>query len=443
MSWLRRSRRALLLLLVNLVTFCALAEGLGLLVFYYQSGWLFYIDPYKPTFAAPIETREDAGLTAVGIHPYFGPTHRPGIPFDIPVDQREPGSTAPSIPTNNFGFVSASNYPYAKHSPDEYLVGIFGGSVGAWFCQVGSGRLVQQLSTQPALRGRRVVPLCFSHEGYKQPQQLLVLTYFLSIGQQFDLVVNIDGFNEVALSPINEERGFDASMPSAPHLEPLINLVNQSTLTPDKLDSLAQIAGLRRRLARLSSTLNATRFASVFVALERVHTFTQTQYAAERVRFSQLPSNPPANSAIHATPPVAVRQGDALFESVATNWATASAMMQALLTPRGIGYLHVLQPNQYFTARRFSAEEARVALLAESPFKISVERGYPFLVKALQTAATSGTPHVIDGTRAFDNEPGAVYVDNCCHYTRRGNLVLADLIARSLEDLPTRISTRR
>ena len=62
------------------------------------------------------------------------------------------------------------------------------------------------------------MPLCLSHEGYKQPQQLLVPTYFLSIGQVFDLVVNIDGFNEVALSSVNHQRGLDISMPSAMHL---------------------------------------------------------------------------------------------------------------------------------------------------------------------------------------------------------------------------------
>ena len=35
--------------------------------------------------------------------------------------------------------------------------------------------------------------------GYKQPQQLLALAYLLSHGAQIDVVVNIDGFNEVAL----------------------------------------------------------------------------------------------------------------------------------------------------------------------------------------------------------------------------------------------------
>ena len=39
--------------------------------------------------------------------------------------------------------------------------------------------------------------------GYKQPQQLLTLAYYISLGAEFDTVINIDGFNEVALPPIH------------------------------------------------------------------------------------------------------------------------------------------------------------------------------------------------------------------------------------------------
>ena len=53
----------------------------------YQHGWLFYLDPYRPAIAL-IEEAPGQGLTAVGLHPYFGPTHRPGIPFDLPPELR-------------------------------------------------------------------------------------------------------------------------------------------------------------------------------------------------------------------------------------------------------------------------------------------------------------------------------------------------------------------
>jgi hypothetical protein len=40
-------KHPLVVVLVNVVVFCLLAEALALGVFYYQHGWLFYIYPYK------------------------------------------------------------------------------------------------------------------------------------------------------------------------------------------------------------------------------------------------------------------------------------------------------------------------------------------------------------------------------------------------------------
>ena len=225
-------------MVVNVIVFCVLAELLALFVFYNETGRLFYTyrKPYEPI----VETQQGR-LTGDGLHPYFGPTHRQGYPFDIPEPLREGESTPARVPTNNFGFASSRDYPFVKSSSNQVVLGMFGGSVGAWFCHVGSHRLLEDLKANEYFKSREIVPLCFSHEGYKQPQQLLVLSYFLSIGQTFDLVVNIDGFNEVALSSFNNQRGLDISMPSAMHLDPLVNLVNQTTLTPEKLQSLAAI----------------------------------------------------------------------------------------------------------------------------------------------------------------------------------------------------------
>jgi len=44
-------KRALLVVLVNIAVFCIAAELLALGIFYYQHGWLFYLDPYRPTIA--------------------------------------------------------------------------------------------------------------------------------------------------------------------------------------------------------------------------------------------------------------------------------------------------------------------------------------------------------------------------------------------------------
>jgi hypothetical protein len=408
--------RRLLLVATNIVVFVVLAEAIALVSYYVQHRVLFYAAD-KTVPAALVET-ERGELSADVLHPYFGPIHRPGIRPE----------------TNNIGFGSKYAFPYARGNDRQFLIGIFGGSVARYFCDRGTTRLVAALGAAPPFANRDIVPLCFSHEGYKQPQQLLVLAYFLSLGQQFDLVINIDGFNEVALGSRNDERGRDVSMPSPIHIDPLLNLIDRATMTPARVYSLAKINSYKERLNRLASAMRRNRFAAVHFALDRYYVFTMNRYKAETAAFDALPANPPAASVLLLTPPVKRRGStEAVYADVAAGWAAASSLMHDMLAARGVPYLHVLQPNQYFTTRTFSAEEARIALNANQPFKRVVELGYPVLQR--EAAPLAAKEQFLDATAAFDREAAAMYEDDCCHYTDRGNEVLADVIARRVLEM--------
>jgi hypothetical protein len=418
----------------SLVVFVLCAELVALVAYYVDTGALFYAHP--KTYRELLPTPEDRLVVGEAVHPYFGVTHRPGTPFDIP-ESLLAGSAAPSrVSTNNFGFVSPHAYPFSKVRDHQFIVGLFGGSVGLWFCQVGAPRLMEDLKRHPFFRTKEVVPLCFSHEGYKQPQQALVLAYFLSVGQQFDLVINIDGFNDVALAALNNERGLDISMPSVQHLDPLINLVNQSALTSQKLESLATIFRDRQRLLDLTDTIRGNRIASVNVVLDWYYRWVLAHYVRELGRFSNLPSNPPENALIQATPPVARREGAALLTDIAAVWTRSSILMNEMLAARGVPYFHVLQPNQYYTTRAFSEAEAATALSEASPYRKSIEAGYPVLVRAAESEFPKRNVRFLDATRVLDREPAPVYIDNCCHYTLAGNNLLADFIAASVLGAP-------
>jgi hypothetical protein len=369
------------------------------------------------------------------LHPYFGLTHRPGTPFDIPAALRDGPGVPARLTNNNFGFVSPHAYPYVKTSDDQLIVGIFGGSVGVWFCQIGVPRLIEQLRSAPYFGEREIVPLCFAHEGYKQPQQALVLAYFLSLGQTFDLIVNIDGFNDVALASLNHEQGLDISMPSVQHLDPLIALVNRSALTPEKLETLAAIFRDRQILTELRDRLAANRSAALNLFLDTYYARVSSRYARALGRFSNLPPNPPENALIQATPSTRDRDGAELFDDIAEVWSSASLLMDQMAESRGGAYFHVLQPNQYFTRRRFEPGEAAVALNEGSPYKERVAAGYPALVRAAARLTDAGVAYV-DGTAVFDGVGGPVYMDDCCHYTLEGNRALADTVARAILATP-------
>ena len=332
--------------------------------------------------------------------------------------------------------MSSDSYPFEKASSNQFVIGIFGSSVGLWFCQAGVDRLLEGLTQHPFVQSRQVIPLCFSHEGYKQPQEALVLAFFLSIGQQFDLIVNIDGFNDVAFGNVNNERDLDISMPSVEHLDPLINLVNQSTLTPEKLESLATVVRYRQQLTDLVGRIRTNRFASINFVLDQFYKRRFSDYVRERGRFVNLPSAPSDSSLFFVTPAVKAREAATLFTDIAEQWASSALLMRDLIAARGAAYFHFLQPNQYYTTRQFSDAEAAVALNEESPYKRSVELGYPALVAAAQSRLSNADVRYFDATHVFDREPAPVYMDDCCHYTLVGNQVLADFIAASILGTP-------
>jgi hypothetical protein len=109
--------------------------------------------------------------------------------------------------------------------------------------------------------------------------------------------------------------------------------------------------------------------------------------------------------------------------------------MDQMVEARAGAYFHVLQPNQYFTMRRFAPGEAAIALNDASPYKPFVEQGYPALAEAAQALRDAGVAF-FDATRVLDGMDAPAYMDDCCHYTLRGNQALADFIASSILSTP-------
>ncbi len=96
---------------------------------------------------------------------------------------------------SDFGFPENDSDPLPDKPGNSVVIALFGGSF-AHGESVHGGAVMKAV-----LRGRginsRIVNVAIG--GYKQPQQLLSLAYLLSHGAPIDVVVNIDGFNEVAL----------------------------------------------------------------------------------------------------------------------------------------------------------------------------------------------------------------------------------------------------
>jgi hypothetical protein len=98
---------------------------------------------------------------------------------------------------NRFGFLGPD--PVIPRSEDRVVVAVLGGSVAEFFYRIGAESFKLALQRSPEFTDKEIVLVSVALRGYKQPQQLLALAYLLSLGASFDIVVNLDGFNEVAL----------------------------------------------------------------------------------------------------------------------------------------------------------------------------------------------------------------------------------------------------
>jgi hypothetical protein len=421
-------RRLIAIVAVNIVLFVALAELFALGIYFVRNETLFYLN--KPTYELIKDDETNRALTPKRIHPYFGYVDEPGWQRaeDNFWEDVEPGLKT----INNQGLGSDYDYPFVKGNENQYVIGIFGGSVAERFALLTRDRLIENLQQDNFFSDKEIVVLNFAKAGYKQPQQLLLLTYFLSIGQEFDLVINIDGFNEVAFSHRNYQRQVDLSMPHVNILDGLINLIDQTTLTPEKLESLAKIDAYKTRLNKLAKKIKRSNIAAITFILEQYYAIAFNNYRQELIRFDELGSNFSEDSLLFIKLDNQVLVDPILFGRIAVNWVDSSIMMSRTLADKKIAYFHFLQPNQHYSNKTFGPEEAERALEQDQPYYSTlVKTGYPYLIEKFGVLGEHNV-NFYNGIPIFDQEPGLIYIDNCCHYNQLGNNILADFIATSI-----------
>src|SRR6202008_1337791 len=90
---------------------------------------------------------------------------------------------------------------------------LFGGSVANGFASTCDAQFFPLLEKSPLLAGRKLVLHWRSCPGHKQPQHALNLQWALSLGDEPDLVLLLDGFNELAVAAQNAEYGVHPLFP--------------------------------------------------------------------------------------------------------------------------------------------------------------------------------------------------------------------------------------
>ena len=429
---MKKLKKILKLVIVNVIVFAALLEVIAAAVYFLKYKALFYTHANAP-LEFVIGERGERGergepgidrrveqltqLTDKRFHPFFGYTHRVG-----------------SGGTNNYGFYCPYDYPFKREKANRYIIGIFGGSVANGFYVDGVERLTKRLKQHPFFAGKEIIYLNYALGGYKQPQQLEVLAYFLAVGQELDMVLNIDGFNEIVFCFNNSRLNVDIAMPSAQHFLPMKDLMDSRTMTGEQLDSIAKIQNYKKTFSGVIEKIKHTKSASLYLVYASYGKFLYKQYRGELVRFDGLikaakPGDESSIVNIKYTP--GVGSEPVLLAQVATLWYRSSFMMNSMMAGglgRGGRYFHFLQPNQYYSKKVFTGKEQRDALDNGSVYGGLVKKGYPVLEKAVGVLRQNGVK-AFSAVGIFDKVKEAVYIDNCCHFNRLGNEIFADFMA--------------
>lgn len=411
------------------IVFIAL-ESLSLAFYFITQNQFFYIR--SKTQEQVVENIERIGIRLDNtiierLHPFFGYVQKQGTFTKKQIN----------LQVNRQGFFSQQEYPFIKTSKNQVIIGIFGGSVANNFAvdEYESKLLSRKLKSYPEFDNKEIVVLNFANGGYKQPQQLLILNYFLALGQEFDMVINIDGFNEVALSNLNNKSQLDIGMPSVQHVQALTDLANDN-LSPEVMASIVKINENKKQLKTTITQLQNCQLALCNAVTSIQMRLLLKDYQQEIIKYDKQVKKSKADTQNRGT--VYVPKEDTILDSASafskmvSLWSESSVMMNQVLSTRKIKYFQFVQPNQYYPTKRvFTDKEKEFAIMKDSPYIEGVTKGYPLLLSKIDDLQKAGV-NVFSGVNILDNTKETVYKDSCCHYNLVGQEIFTNYISRSI-----------
>ena len=345
------------------------------------------------------------------IHPYLGFVQDP---------QREKT-------VSNYGFPDNVN-PIVSRLDNKVVIGVFGGSFAKETYIYGRNTLVKVLQSM----GKDINVINFAMGGYKQQQQLLTLAYFLSLGAEFDIIINIDGFNEVALPPAeNIPMGVFPVYPRSWYFK-VANLFNDpGTLTQiarlwtleQKRKNWAQFF-IKRHLYHSIALCLLWQIRDKLLVNERSEAILALKKYNKRIDSSYLVTGPP-----YSFP-----NDKALYDYLANVWKRCSLQMNAICEANGIRYYHFLQPNQYVEGSKpMKKEEIEIAINNKHIYKPGAVMGIPYLRKYGDELIDLGV-NFRDLTMIFSDVEEVIYRDDCCHLNEEGYKIIANTIGLVIID---------
>lgn len=331
--------------------------------------------------------------------------------------------------------------PMPKRSPDTLNVAVLGGSVAQATVTGGAPDIWHfLLSRLPEYKGRQVIVHALAGGGYKQPQTLMMLNYYMSLGAEYDLIVAIDGFNEIAITGTEFKRnGIHPSFPRS------WNGRVAEKVSPKQLKLYAQQARLEEN-HKARSSIFALPILNKSVTFNLIWTVFNSNYQRESARiadalnFDNTDGDIPREFQLEKLGPLyEFSSWDDLYDYSANVWANATIAANAIAVGTGAQFFSFIQPNQYIEGAKplMSDRERAVALIdpksGKSGYGFWYKKGYPFLKEQQQRMIEKGVKSY-DLTYLYKDMPDEIYIDSCCHMNPKGNDLITNAVVQKIHE---------
>ena len=348
-------------------------------------------------------------------HPYFGFIQRPG----------KRGSHY----YNNYGFAfrdEGVDYPHVGSTNNALIVGIFGGSVPDQMLQSQRNLIANELKS--VAKGREILLLPFAQGGWEQPQAYLALAYFASIGQRFDIVVNLDGFNEAVGKRLTQSSGYHPAMPQYNIIKDLRLLFQPHKLGHHASNYMGTLLKSRSRVEWSQSMSKNTVLAPFFKPLASYYKnrYDNLIHKAPEIKMG----NKDDIFILHERPSIGKedlkdpKTKNRLATEVINLWRQSSLLMSGISEKIGAKYIHALMPSVYFSNKPISNEEKNSFYRPNSFQSKMVSSIYPKMVDQV-SFFNEKKVNFLDLTSVFDKVEETVMADDVCHFNSTGYRYIA------------------
>lgn len=386
----------------------------------------------------PIQNSENAAPDTSNIpspnllHPYYGYITNPAFLKALRANFPNSPVVKGVADVNKYGFFSARS-PFQAKDEARLVVAVLGGSVACYEASQGEATLAVELER---IFKKPVVVLNLALFAGKEPQQLFILTDLISQGAHFDLVINLDGFNEIALP--------EAHGNVLQHIPPFFpqnwKMLAETNYNEAGKKLYAYLLFLQLCNTRVNDFLKHIAFSQtarfLYVLENKLAnklSFTLQQRLKKLQPAATADYQVTTNGRIFLGPWYEQPKDEAVFyDALAAHFFLCSLLLHNLVVSQHGQYFHFLQPNQYSNDKALSDDEQSLAYKTDSMYRHAVEAGYPLLRQYGQKLDALGV-NFEDLSRLFADTPGTVYRDDCCHFNQEGVERIARSMARFIE----------